>query len=136
MRFFRRKRRASVTVTSVSGSSMMHRFLLDSQITDAQSLSLLLGLAPLEDPDEEQALSNERLMKAAVVIPIVRTFSEALAYAVVEYFRTHSEHVNDLTDEQAAVLRMMLDTVATSSALGTVTQLEDIGLINYVWSEQ
>lgn len=132
-----KKRKPPVSVTRVSGPDMLHRFLLDSQIDDAQALSLLLGLPPLEDPDEEVSLSNERVVRAAIVIPIVRTFSQAMAYSVVEMFRTHDADTDDaLTDRQAAVLKAMIDTVATSTALGTVTQLEDLGLINYVWSEK
>lgn len=138
MNIFRRKKsKDPVIIHSVNGMDLMQRFLLDSQISDAQSLSLLMGLTPMDDPDEEVALSNERVARAAITLPIIRAFSEGLSYSIVEFFRTHSESsFDDLTDQQAEILRILLDTVATSTALGTVTQLEHIGLIDYAWSRE
>jgi hypothetical protein len=132
---FGRKKRKPITVVEVSGDDLMNRFLLDCRVPFSQALSLTLGLTPMEDPDEEVALSKERVARASIAVPLMATFSEGLAYAMVEYVRTH-DHEDTFTDEQAAVMRVLLESMGMSCALGTITQLEDLGLISYVWSDK
>lgn len=136
--FWRRKKKSAPVLLpmKVTGDELLHRFLLDTQIEDSQQLSLLLGLSPLEDPDEQIALSNERVVRASLLIPLIRLFSVAYSASLVEFFRVHNDAYRELTDEEAGVLTSLLDHVATSTVIATVTQLEDMGLINYVWSEK
>lgn len=133
---FLRRKKTPIVMKAVNGADMMHRFLLDSQIADSQSLALLLGLTPMEDPDEEAALSTERVVRAALLLPILRTFSQGISYSIVEFFRLHSTGFDELTEEQAETLRDLLDTVTLATAFGSLTQLEEIGLISYEWSDK
>lgn len=134
--FGRKKKRPPLTVVQVDGSELMHRFLLDSRIPFSQALSLTMGLSPMEDPDEEVALSKERVMRASIALPIMSTFVDSLAYALVEYFRTNMTDFEELTEERADVLRHLLEAMGMSCALGSLTQLEDLGLVTYAWSDK
>lgn len=134
--WFRRKRKSQVDVMSINGTDLMHRFLLDTRMPDAQQLSLILGLTPMEDPDEESYLSTERVKRAALLTPVITLFADNLAFSLVEFLRLHGDEHGQISDSEAHVLEALIATAATGATLGTITQLEDIGLINYVWSSK
>lgn len=132
--WFRRKKKSNVDVMTVDSTVLMHRFLLDTRMPESQQLSLILGLTPMEDPDEEAYLSDERVKRAALLSPVITLLADNFALALVEFLRLHGDPDSQVGDTEAEVLESIIATAATATALGAVTQLEDIGLINYGWS--
>lgn len=137
---FRRKKPAPIDtrleyLSNLTISDIIHRFLLDSRISEAQQLSTLLGLKPMvaEQAVEEQSESDARVLHAQPLVPILYMFSSAIAGSVTEYLQTMSATAA-LSEDEAAAMADLLHKMCLSTALGTVTQLEDLGLIRYSYS--
>lgn len=131
MRLFRKKKQEPREVVLVSARSILHRFLLDSQMQEAQQLGTLLGLPPLEDADVEEEASAERIAAAAPLLPIIYYFTTSISASVSEYFRTMGK--DEMTEDQSALLTSLMSRVTMSAVLGSVCQLEDMGLIEYTY---
>lgn len=112
----------------------LQRFLLDSRIAESQQLGTLLGLPPMSEEQsvEEQDASDERAERLAPVAPLICFYSSSLTDAVTEYMRTVTSGMG-LNEEAAAVIGELVYRVSLAAALGTVSQLEDLGLIDYTF---
>ena len=118
-------------IISVDMDDLLMRFLLDLRLAESQQLGALLGIA-LDTPEEiaeEQAESDERLTRVSPMVPIMHFLSDALGKSFVEYFMTISS--SDLMDDEADTMADLVTRMCLANAVGSLTQLEDLGLITY-----
>lgn len=118
-------------VQKMTTEDVIRRFLMDCRFAETQQLSTLIGLPPL-DPDrilEEQADSDERLRRASFFTPFVAVTSGVLVEAVIEYLNLMAD--TSVPEETIDSLTSLINRLVFANAVGTVTQLEDLGLIQY-----
>lgn len=127
----RRRKKDELTLAEVS--NRLRGFILDSQIQNAHELSVILGCAPLsqELQEREEEESDIRVEKIASLIPLMYAHAHVLAEGAVEYQRsnTNSEVLKGLPEEMWWESRKMMEQMAMSVLLGSVSQLLDMGLI-------
>lgn len=139
MKLFRRKHRPHVRFVDLRSQPrmntdlLMHRFLLDSRLTETQQLATILGLSPLDDEEgaEEDAAASERARRMSPIAPLISLLSSVLSVAVVEYLQTTTDEA--FPEEIADYLVGILSRISLSTSLGTVARLEDLGLIVYTY---
>jgi len=109
---------------------------LDTNIPDVQQLSVLLGLDPIDEDmsAEEQAESDDRTRRAAPLMPVISLFASAMAVSFVQYIDILAP-VSGRTEQEIASTSSVIQQLCLSTSLGTVTQLEDLGLIHYGYRE-
>lgn len=138
MRFFKRRRKdidpedyLKIKYRAVDANNLMRNFLLDSRLAEAQQLSTIIGLPSLDDEDmeEEIAEAEYRCLKVAPVTPLLHFLTDTLAHAVIEYFYTVSDV--EVTDEEREAIGSLFGRVCLASSIAAVSQLEDLGIINY-----
>lgn len=130
-------RRISKRLDEVTVPDMLFRFLLDSGLTEAQQLQTLLGLSPLPYPEREARESDLRLKAVSPMMPFVALCSTAMSSAVVDYIRTvDSDSYSDIPDEAADSIADLISRVAMSNTIGILTQLYDLGFLDYTYMER
>lgn len=132
MTFWRRKRKQPHLLPVVDSEAIIRRFLLDGRMAEAQQLGTLVGLSPVdaETAAEEQAESDARARRVAPFVPIITLFSSVMAGSVIEYLRTVMDD-QSMSDDEAEAMAELMQKMCLSTAVGTVTQLEDLGLLHY-----
>ena len=129
MRLFK-KRKPDLTMTEVS--IRLRGFLLDSQISNAHEISLILGCAVQSEElvEKEEEESEKRLERISHLVPILYAQSQALSQGAVEYQRTNMpEGVGKLPDSVWWDSRKLLEQVSVAALLGAISQLVDMGLL-------
>lgn len=112
---------------------MVRRFLLDVRLAESQQLTTLLGLSPLDEEQEAEELSESdaRARRVAHLVPIIDLLASVMAGSVIEYLRTISPSLEDIDDEGASQIADLMQKTCLSTAVGALSQLEDIGLVKY-----
>lgn len=133
---FRRKKEATATfknrLSTTPPDLALARFLMDTGMPEYQQLQTILGLGPLDDVEEESN-SEERLYAVSPMQPLARLFCASLAVAAMEYLRSTSDGEAFLDDEELSGVVSLLHRVSYAATIGTITQLEDLGLIEYTY---
>lgn len=118
-------------VQKMTTEEVIRRFLIDCRFAETQQLATLIGISPL-DPDAmlaEQDKSDERLRRAAFFTPFVAVTSGVLVESVMEYLHLMADM--EVPKETVDSLTTLINRLVFANAIGTVTQLEDLGLIQY-----
>lgn len=127
----RSKKKDQLTLADVT--NRLRGFILDSQIQNAHELSVILGCSPLSDElqEKEEEESDNRVDKIGTLIPLLYAHAHVLAEGAVEFQRANikSEALKNLPDEMWWESRKMMEQMALSVLLGSVSQLVDMGLI-------
>lgn len=127
----KRKKKDELTLSEVT--NRLRGFILDSQIQNAHELSVILGCTPLspELQEKEEEESDNRVERIASLIPLMYAHAHVLAESAVEYQRSNvkSEALKNLPDDMWWESRKMMEQMALSVLLGSVSQLLDMGLI-------
>jgi hypothetical protein len=112
-------------------SSRMRGFIYDSQMAEAHAMSVLLGCAALSDDvsDMEDEASQERVQRVGFLLPLMYAHAHSLAEAATEYQRTTMAGAKEIPDEVWQFSRRMVEQVAFSTVIGSVSQLVDMGLL-------
>ena len=128
-----RKRKKKEELTLADVANRLRGFILDSQIQHAHELSVILGCTPLSEElrEKEEEESDNRLEKISTLIPLLYAHAHVLAEGAVEYQRSNvaSEALKNLPDEMWWESRKMMEQMALSVLLGSVSQLVDMGLL-------
>jgi hypothetical protein len=127
----RRKKQSELSLGDIS--TRLRGFVLDSQIQNAHELSVILGCSPLSEElqEKEEEESDARVERIASLIPLLYAHAHVLAEGAVEFQRSNvkSESLKNLPDEMWWESRKMMEQMALSVLLGSVSQLTDMGLI-------
>jgi hypothetical protein len=126
----RKKKKNPLSIAEISGR--LRGFILDSQMNDAHEMSVILGCSAISDEvqEREEEESDKRIEKIAYLLPIMYAHSHALAEGAVELQRSNtSEELKSLPDELWWESRKMMEQVALSALVGSVSQLIDMGLL-------
>jgi hypothetical protein len=114
-------------------STRVRGFVLDSQIQNAHELSVILGCSPLSDElqEKEEEESDNRVERIAPLIPLLYAHAHLLAEGAVEFQRSNVTHefLKNMPEEMWQESRKMMEQMALSALLGSVSQLADMGLI-------
>jgi hypothetical protein len=127
----RRKKQSELSLSDIS--TRLRGFVLDSQIQHAHELSVILGCSPLSEElqEKEEEESDARVERIASLIPLLYAHAHVLAEGAVEFQRSNisSESLKNLPDDMWWESRKMMEQMALSVLLGSVSQLADMGLI-------
>jgi hypothetical protein len=127
----RRKKQSELSLSDIS--TRLRGFVLDSQIQHAHELSVILGCSPLSEElqEKEEEESDARVERIASLIPLLYAHAHVLAEGAVEFQRSNisSESLKNLPDDMWWESRKMMEQMALSVLLGSVSQLTDMGLI-------
>jgi hypothetical protein len=127
----RDKKKDELTLADVT--NRLRGFILDSQIQNAHELSVILGCSPLSDElqEKEEEESDNRVDKIGSLIPLLYAHAHVLAEGAVEFQRANvkNEALKNLPDEMWWESRKLMEQMALSVLLGSVSQLVDMGLL-------
>jgi hypothetical protein len=130
----KKKKKKDITdpVSLSEVTARLRGFLIDSQIQNAHELSVILGCSPLSDElkEMEENESDKRVERISHLVPLLFAQAHALAESSIEYQKTHlDKSVPELPNETWWESRKILEQVAMSALLGSVSQLVDMGFL-------
>lgn len=129
--FNRLRKKPKITFRVFEGPEILQRFLLDCRISEVQQLGTLLGLPPMgsDQAAAEQAASDIRIARVAPAVPLIGILTSSLTASIFEYISTMTGYEFD--EDDANAFNDLFYRVALANSIGTVTTLEDLGLIHY-----
>ena len=132
---FWKKKRSFEELSFAEINSRVRGFILDSQINNAHEIALILGASASspEVMEKEEEESEKRVERISYLTPLIFAYSHALSEGAVEFqksaLKDQVENLSDIPDEIWLESRKLMEQVAISAILGSVSQLVDIGLI-------
>lgn len=133
----RKKRPASPNFSLTEITSRIRGFILDSQVSEADHISKLLGCSPTSEEvaDKEADESDIRMSRVEHLIPIMYMYAKTMADGVVDHQKTHAERELDEEDLLGvhaaawAATRTAFTHVALNTLMGAVSQMVDMGYL-------
>ena len=113
-------------------SAKLREFILDSQIQNGHELSVILGCGKISDElaEREEEESDKRVDKISHLIPLLFAHAHALAEGSIEFQRANiPPELKGLSDEMWHESRKLMEQIAMSALVGSVSQLVDLGLL-------
>lgn len=127
----KKKRKSDLTVGDIT--ARLRGFILDSQIQNGHELTEILGCSILSDEvaEREEQESDKRTERIGHLIPLIYAHAHTLAEGAVEFQRSNlTGELKELPDEIWQESRRMMEQVAMSAILGSVSQIVDMGLLD------
>jgi len=131
-KFRNRKKQPRVVFSHIlSVDDYLYKYALDTRLLNPTLIRDMLDLVPAPEDvlDEDSAESTARLKALAALNPIIEEFSKTTAALILTSF-SHNEDYMVSEDEVNDMLTIIRYASYTSS-IATVTQLEDLGIIEY-----
>jgi hypothetical protein len=113
-------------------SAKLREFILDSQIQAGHELSVILGCGKISDElaEKEEEESEKRVERISHLIPLLFAHAHALAEGSIEYQKSNlPPELKDLSDDMWIESRKLMEQIAMSALVGSVSQLVDLGLL-------
>jgi len=113
-------------------SAKLREFILDSQIQNAHELSVILGCGKISDElaEREEEESDKRVQRISHLIPLLFAHAHALAEGSIEFQKTNlPPELKSLSDDMWIESRKLMEQIAMSALVGSVSQLVDLGLL-------
>lgn len=128
------KRRKDVDISMAEITARLRGFILDSQINNAHEISVILGcaLTSEEVAEKEEEESEKRIDKVSYLFPLIYAHAHALAEGATTFQRSNvPEHpeVPNIPEEVWTESRKLMEQVAVSALVGSISQLVDMGLL-------
>jgi len=126
----KKKKNKVWTINDVSAK--LREFILDSQIQNSHELSVILGCGKISDElaEREEEESEKRVARISHLIPLLFAHSHALAEGSIEFQKTNiPPELRNLSDEMWQESRKLMEQIAMSALVGSVSQLVDLGLV-------
>jgi hypothetical protein len=128
----KKKSKKEKTWTINDISAKLREFILDSQIQNGHEHSVILGCGKISDElaEREEEESDKRVDKISHLIPLLFAHAHALAEGSIEFQRANlPEELKGLSDEMWHESRKLMEQIAMSALVGSVSQLVDLGLL-------
>jgi hypothetical protein len=128
----KKKKKITDPVSLSEVTTRLRGFLIDSQIQNAHELAVILGCSPLSDEvkEMEEDESDKRVDRISHLVPLLFAQAHALAESSIEYQKSNlTKEIENLPNETWWESRKVLEQVAMSALLGSVSQLVDMGLL-------
>jgi len=128
----KKKNKMTDPVSLSEVTARLRGFLIDSQIQNAHDLAVILGCSPLSDElkEMEEDDSDKRVDRISHLVPLLFAQAHALSESSIEYHKSNiTKEIEDLPNETWWESRKVLEQVAMSALLGSVSQLVDMGLL-------
>jgi hypothetical protein len=128
----KKKKKIQKTISLTEVSTRLRGFLIDSQVSNAHELAVLLGCSPLSDElkEMEDEESDKRLDRISHLIPLLFAQAHSLAEGTIEYQKLNNlKELDSFSDDEQKEYRKALEQVAMSALIGSVSQLVDMGLL-------
>lgn len=128
----KKKNKMTDPVSLSEVTARLRGFLIDSQIQNAHDLAVILGCSPLSDElkEMEEDESDKRVDRISHLVPLLFAQAHALAESSIEYQKSNlTKEIENLPNETWWESRKVLEQVAMSALLGSVSQLVDMGLL-------
>ena len=129
---FKRKKKATTSVSLSELTSRLRGFILDTQIQSGHELSVILGCSAISDEvaEREEEESDKRLEKIEYLIPLLYAYSQSLSEGAVEMQRLNlPEELQELPPELWSDSKLMMKQLTLSVLMGSIAQLVDMGLL-------
>jgi hypothetical protein len=127
-----KKKKAKKVWTINDVSAKLREFILDSQIQNAHELSIILGCGKISDElaEREEEESEKRVDRISHLIPLLFAHAHALAEGSIEYQKANlPEELKGLSSDMWIESRKLMEQIAMSALVGSVSQLVDLGLV-------
>lgn len=124
---WRRRQKWAREMSTVNPHALVRDYLLDTQLSEWQQLSTLLGLP--ETTDDDVASSKKRLEGVINQMPLVLFFSNHLATSVMAYHDTVSPWDAPLNDEDRQRVEVWLSRLLTANTVAIISQFVDMKLL-------
>jgi hypothetical protein len=127
-----KKKKKSKVWTINDVSAKLREFILDSQVQNAHELSVILGCGKISDElaEREEEESDKRVERISHLIPLLYAHAHALAEGSIEYQKSNlPPELQSLSDEMWIESRKLMEQIAISALVGSVSQLVDLGLL-------
>jgi hypothetical protein len=127
-----KKKKAKKVWTINDVSAKLREFILDSQIQNAHELSVILGCGKISNElaEKEEEESEKRVERISHLIPLLFAHAHALAEGSIEYQKSNlPEELKSLSDDMWIESRKLMEQIAMSALVGSVSQLVDLGLV-------
>jgi hypothetical protein len=127
-----KKKKAKKVWTINDVSAKLREFILDSQIQNAHELSVILGCGKISDElaEKEEEESEKRVERISHLIPLLFAHAHALAEGSIEYQKANlPEELKGLSSDMWIESRKLMEQIAMSALVGSVSQLVDLGLV-------
>jgi hypothetical protein len=133
--FNRRKniKKAEALLGDISGR--LRAFIFDSQIQEADALSVAIGCKPIspEVAEKEEQESDKRVQKIAYLLPLLYAHAHTISDGAMNYQRAALEKEFDIADQLDPEIweysKSLLEQLSLSTLIGSITQLVDMGLL-------
>lgn len=128
----RKRIRLEPELTLPEISARLKGFLLDTQVENAQEISVILGCMSSSEEGmlHEEDESDKRMERIAYLVPLIYSMSNILATGTIEFQRSElPEDTPELPDELFWDSRKLLEQVAFAALSGGISQIVDMGLL-------
>jgi hypothetical protein len=134
---FKKKKPKYKQITNIKQiKAHLREFLFDSQVPDADELSLELGCVPLSDEllEKEEEESDRRVEVISHLMPLLygyaSLFSEAFVSTMpVPVVKNPSPETDQFLHDMIISTKHQLEDVMAHLLIGSVSQMNDLGLI-------
>jgi hypothetical protein len=126
----KKKQKKVWTINDVSAK--LREFILDSQIQNSHELSVILGCGKISDElaEKEEEESEKRVDRISHLIPLLFAHAHALAEGSIEFQKSNlPPELKNLSDDMWIESRKLMEQIAMSALVGSVSQLVDLGLL-------
>jgi len=124
-------KKKKTNLSMIDMASRLRGFILDSQIQNPHELAELLGLSVISDEvaEREEEESDIRVDRIAHLVPLAYTYAHSLAEGSIEFQKKNVADLQGIPEEVWMFSRRMVEQVAMSAMLGSISQLIDMGLL-------
>jgi hypothetical protein len=125
----RKRSKESISINEMS--NRLRGFVMDTQMNNGHEIAVRLGCAAISDEvaEREEQDSDERVSRIAYLMPLIFVQARAVAEGAIEFQKTSMPNAEKVPAEVWANSRKMMEHIAMSTVIGSLSQLVDMHLL-------